>query len=335
MTKTNLPDTFRALVLREKESGGHSARMETLRTGELPGLDVTVKIHYSGLNFKDGLAVTGKGKIVRQFPFVPGIDFAGEVVESANPAYRPGDPVILTGWGVGERSWGGFAEYARVKAEWLVPLPDGLNAEQAMGIGTAGLTAMLSVLELERHVNPDAKLPVLVTGAAGGVGSLGVAILAAAGYRVTASTGRPETADYLRKLGAEAILDRKELLKPAKPLDNQEWQGALDTVGGTVLSHVLSKTAYGGTVAACGLAGGSDLPATVFPFILRGVRLIGIDSVMAPFERRLEAWQRLAALLPRLRLQEVAEVRPLDDAADCCEAIMDGRIRGRVVFKVI
>jgi acrylyl-CoA reductase (NADPH) len=329
-----IPESFKALVLREKEGGGIAAVLESVRPDELPKLDVTVKVQYSGLNYKDGLAVTGKGKIVRQFPFVPGIDMAGEGVESASPSYRPGDMVILTGWGVGERSWGGFSEYARVKAEWLVPMPDELNAEQAMGIGTAGLTAMLSVLELERHVSRDAKLPILVTGAAGGVGSLAVAILAASGYTVTASTGRTEAADYLKQLGADAVLDRNELLKSVKPLDIQEWQGAVDTVGGTILSHILSKTAYGGTVTACGLAGGSDLPATVFPFILRGIRLIGIDSVMAPFEVRQEAWTRLAGILPRLQLPVVTELRTLDEAAASCEAIMNGQIRGRVVFKV-
>ncbi|WP_438445284.1 MDR family oxidoreductase [Gorillibacterium sp. sgz5001074] len=329
-----VPELFQGLVVRKEEDGALTARMEQVKREELPPYDVTVKVQYSGLNYKDGLAVTGRGKIIRQFPFVPGVDFAGTVMESANPAYRPGDSVILTGWGVGERSWGGYAEYASVKSEWLVPLPDGLDAESAMGIGTAGLTAMLSVMELERHADRRSELPILVTGAAGGVGSMAVALLAAEGYPVTAVTGRPETAEYLRSLGATAILDRSELLQPAKPLDTQLWQGAVDTVGGPILAHVLSHTAYDGTVAACGLAGGSDLPATVFPFILRGVRLIGVDSVMAPYAKRVEAWTRLAGLLPRLHLGEVAVTKPLSEAKVACEAIMEGKVRGRIVFRV-
>lgn len=335
MNETNAVETFRGFVLRESEGGGIIGAIETLHQTDLPQLDVLVRVLYSGLNYKDGLAVTGKGKIVRKFPFVPGIDFAGEVVESANPTYKPGDRVILTGWGVGERSWGGYAEYARVKSEWLVPLPDGLSPEQAMGIGTGGLTAMLAVMELEKHVAPEAAgLPVLVTGAAGGVGSFSVALLSSLGYSVKASTGRPEQEEYLRGLGAERIIDRQELLAPAKPLDSQEWQGAVDTVGGATLAHLLSKTAYGGTVTACGLAGGSDLPTSVFPFILRGVRLIGIDSVMAPYELRVEAWKRLVSLFPALPLSNVVETKGLEDIPAACEAIMNGQIRGRLVFRI-
>lgn len=329
-----VPEKFDGWVVRREEAGELKARMEPIKREDLPALPVTVKVRFSGLNYKDGLAVTGRGKIIRQFPFVPGIDFAGTVVESADPAYKPGDQVILTGWGVGERSWGGFAEYARVKSEWLVPLPDGMDAESAMAIGTAGLTATLAVMELERHLDPASSLPMLVTGAAGGVGSMAVALLAAAGYSVTAATGRPETEAYLRRLGASAILERSALLQPAKPLDAQLWQGAVDTVGGTLLANVLSQTVYGGAVAACGLAAGTELPATVFPFILRGIRLIGIDSVMAPYAKRVEAWSRLAAWLPQLHLSEIAVTKPLSEAKAAWEAIMDGQVRGRIVFRV-
>lgn len=321
--------TFKALIL---EAEGQP-QLREIDEAELPAGDVQVRVEYSSLNFKDGLAITNQAKVIRRYPMIPGIDFAGTVVESASPAYRPGDPVILTGWGVGETHWGGMAQMARVKAEWLVPLPPGMSPLQAMGIGTAGFTAMLAVMALEAH-RLSREREVVVTGAAGGVGSVAVAILARLGYRVAASTGRPETHDYLRSLGAATILDRTEFTAPAKPLESERWAGGVDTVGGEILAKVLAQTAYGGSVAVCGNARSPKLETTVFPFILRGVNLLGVDSVMCPREKRLEAWERLARDLPREKLEEAIHVAPLAEVPRLAQEILQGRIRGRVVVDV-
>ena len=292
---------------------------------------MTVRVAYSTLNYKDALAITGKGPVVRSFPMVPGIDFAGVVEHSDDPAYGVGDGVVLNGWGVGEQHWGGLAGKARVKGGWLVPLQAPFTVRQAMAIGTAGYTAMLCVLALERHgVAPD-KGDVLVTGAAGGVGSVAVAVLSKLGYRVAAVTGRPEEADYLTSLGAKEVLDRAQFSQPGKPLSKERWAGAVDVVGGQVLANVCSAMAYRGTVAACGLAGGMSLPATVAPFILRGVTLAGIDSVMCPREERLEAWRRLAADLDPDKLASITEEIALPEVIPAAERLVAGRIRGRIV----
>lgn len=323
--------TFKALVV---ESGDpYTAHIRQARLDELPPGEVLVRVAYSSLNYKDGLAITGAGKVIRNFPMVPGIDLAGTVLESASPEYKPGDPVILTGWGVGERHWGGLSELARVRAEWLVPLPEGLTLQQAMGIGTAGFTAMLAVMALEAH-SIDPAREVLVTGAAGGVGSLAVALLAQRGYRVVASTGRVQEEAYLKSLGAHEILDRAALGAPSKPLESERFGGAVDTVGGAVLAGVLPRMAYGGSVAACGNAGGVKLETTVFPFILRGVNLLGIDSVMCPKEKRLRAWQRLARELPKPLLEATLQTVSLEEVPALAQAILQGQVRGRVVVKL-
>ncbi|MCC9002634.1 MAG: oxidoreductase, partial [Candidatus Competibacter sp.] len=302
------PTTFRALVLDQRD-GQTVADLTQLTDADLPPEQVLVAVEYSSLNYKDGLAVTGKGKIVRRFPLVPGIDLAGTVLESASSAYRSGDRVVLTGWGVGESFWGGYAQRARVKAEWLTPLPDSLGTRQAMAIGTAGFTAMLCVLALEQAgVKPDGAKPVLVTGASGGVGSVAVALLAQLGYRIAAVTGRLENEAYLRELGATEFIDRETMNQPCRPLEGQRWSGVVDTVGGRVLARALAETDYGGAVAACGLAGGIDLPTTVMPFILRGVKLLGVDSVLCPPEPRRVAWARLARDLPAAVLERMTEV---------------------------
>lgn len=328
MTET----TFKALVLRQADKQT-VARLETLSTADLPDGDVLVAVEYSGLNYKDGLAVTGKGKIVRRFPLVPGIDLAGTVLESASPDYKPGDKVVLTGWGVGERYWGGYSQRQRVRSDWLVPLPSGLDTRQAMAIGTAGFTAMLCVLALEQAgVSPAADKPVLVTGASGGVGSVAVALLAHLGYQVTAVTGRPENQDYLRTLGASGFVGREEMAAPARPLETQRWVGAVDTVGGKILARVLAEIDYGGSVAACGLAGGTELPTTVMPFILRGVALLGVDSVMCPLPRRRQSWARLAQDLPVERLEHITQPATLEQVPRLAEEILAGKVRGRVVI---
>jgi acrylyl-CoA reductase (NADPH) len=301
----------------------------------LPDGDVTVAVTYSSLNYKDGLAVTGQGRIVRSYPMVPGIDLAGTVLASESPDYKPGDEVVLTGWGVGERHWGGYAEMARVKSAWLVPLPRELTARQAMALGTAGFTAMLSVMALEEHgVGPHGR-PVIVTGAAGGVGSVAVALLAQRGYTVAASTGRSELHDYLKGLGASEIIERAALAAPStRPLESERWGGGVDTVGSTTLAAVLRTTAYGGSVAACGLAGGNDLPTTVLPFILRAVNLLGIDSVLCPPDRRRTAWERLARDVPSDTLNRITQVAPLADVPRLAGEILQGRVRGRVIIDV-
>jgi len=328
----HIADTFNALVL-EQQDGMTQAAFKQLRTDDLPPGDVLVAVQYSSLNYKDGLAVTGRGKVVRSFPMVPGIDLAGVIEESSHPQFQPGDQVILTGWGVGERFWGGFAQRARVKGEWLLPLPAGLTLQRAMALGTAGLTAMLCVLALEEHgVTPDAG-EVVVTGASGGVGSVAVAVLASLGYNVTASSGRGH--EYLQSLGARQVIDRSVLGTPSKkPLESERWAGAVDTVGGETLAGVLRTMAYGGSAAACGLAGGNGLPTTVLPFILRAVNLLGIDSVMCPNARRQMAWQRLVHDLPLATLDQMTTVTALSDVPQLSTDILEGRVRGRVVVDV-
>jgi acrylyl-CoA reductase (NADPH) len=322
---------FRALVLHE-EGGKVVPRLESLDDSRLPQGDVTVAVEYSTLNYKDGMILQGIGRLVRQYPHVPGIDFAGTVERSDSPAFAPGDKVILTGWRVGESHWGGFAERARVKADWLVRRPDGLSAEQAMAIGTAGFTAMLAVTALERHgLRPNGG-DVLVTGAAGGVGSIAVALLAALGCRVAASTGRPELRDYLEGLGAAELVERAALAaRPARPLDRERWAGAVDAVGGNTLATILTQPKYRASVAACGLAGGSDLPASVIPFLLRGVNLLGIDSVMCPTDERTLAWARLARDLPLDRLAAMTQKVKLSQLAALAPRILSGEVRGRIV----
>lgn len=324
--------SFRALVLHE-EGGKVVPRLETLDESRLPPGDVTVAVEYSTLNYKDGMILEGQGRLVRAYPHVPGVDFAGTVLASDSPEFRPGDPVILTGWRVGELHWGGYAERARVPASFLVRRPKGLSAKQAMAIGTAGFTAMLAVIVLERHaLKPDAG-EVLITGAAGGVGSIAVSLLAALGYRVAASTGRPELRDYLVGLGAAELIDRAALAaKPTRPLDRERWAGVIDAVGGMTLATVLTQLKYRASVAACGLAGGSDLPATVIPFLLRGVNLLGIDSVMCPHDERVEAWRRLARDLPLDKLAALTETVPLADVPGLAPRILKGEVRGRIVI---
>ncbi len=323
---------FRALVARE-EGGRQSVALETLTDADLPAADVTVDVEFSSFNYKDGLALAGRNRILRHYPIIPGIDFAGTVAQSASPRFRPGDKVVLTGFGVGENWSGGFAERARVKSAWLVALPAGLDTRQAMAIGTAGFTAMLAVLALERHGIAKGG-EVLVTGAAGGVGSIAVRLLSRLGYRVTALTGRPAERDFLESLGAGAILERAAYQAPGKPLQAERWQGAVDSVGGTILANVLAATAYGGAVAACGLAGGADLPTSVFPFILRGVALLGIESVQCPLALREEAWRRLARGLTAADLAAVTEEIGLGDLPARAEAILAGQVRGRTVVNV-
>jgi acrylyl-CoA reductase (NADPH) len=326
--------SFPALLLSEAE-GKVSQALTTLSDADLPEGDVTVAVEYSTVNYKDGMVVNGLGRLVRNYPHVPGIDFAGTVEASDDGRYKPGDKVVLTGWHVGERHWGGYAGKARVKADWLVPLPDGLSTKQAMAVGTAGFTAMLCVQGLEAHgVTPD-KGTVLVTGAAGGVGSVAVAILAKLGYTVAASTGRPEQADFLKNLGASEIVERAELAEPSgKPLDAERWAGCVDTVGSTTLATVLSQMAYGGSVAACGLAGGPKLETTVIPFLLRGVNLLGIDSVVQPYAPRVAAWQRVASDLPLDKLDALTETTGLGGVPNAANAILKGGIRGRLVVDV-
>jgi acrylyl-CoA reductase (NADPH) len=324
--------SFRALVLHE-EGGKIVPRLEILDESRLSAGEVTVAVEYSTLNYKDGMILEGQGRLVRAYPHVPGVDFAGTVLASDWPEFRPGDPVILTGWRVGELHWGGYAERARVPASFLVRRPEGLSALQAMAIGTAGFTAMLAVIALERHgLKPDAG-DVLVTGAAGGVGSIAVSLLSALGYRVAASTGRPELRDYLVGLGAAELIDRAALAaKPTRPLDRERWAGVIDAVGGMTLATVLTQLKYRASVAACGLAGGSDLPATVIPFLLRGVNLLGIDSVMCPHDERVEAWRRLARDLPLDKLEALTETVPLADVPALAPRILKGEVRGRIVI---
>jgi acrylyl-CoA reductase (NADPH) len=324
---------FRALVLRE-EDGKVAPRLETVDDARLPPGEVTVGVEYSTLNYKDALILQGLGRLVRQYPHVPGIDFAGTVERSESPDFAPGDSVILTGWRVGETHWGGYAEKARAKAGWLVRRPAALSARQAMAIGTAGFTAMLAVIALERHGLEPGAGDVLVTGAAGGLGSVALALLSRLGHRVVASTGRPQEKAYLEGLGAAELIDRATLAaKPSRPLDSERWAGAIDAVGGTTLATILTQLKYRASVAACGLAGGSDLPASVIPFLLRGVNLLGIDSVMCPRPERIEAWDRLARDLPLERLDAMTSVVPLSALPTLAPKLLGGQIRGRVVVE--
>jgi len=327
---------FNALVVRkDEESGKTSAAVEQIGLDDLPEGNVTVAVDYSTVNYKDGLCIGPGGGLVRSYPHVPGIDFAGTVESSEDARYKPGDKVVLTGWRVGENRWGGYAQKARVPADYLVPLPEGLTTRQAMAVGTAGFTAMLAVMALEDHgLSPD-KGEVLVTGAAGGVGSVATAILASLGYDVAGVTGRPEQEDYLKGLGAKRIVAREEINETVKrPLESETWAGCVDAVGGAMLARVLGQMKYGGSVSAVGLAGGAGLPATVIPFLLRGVNLLGIDSVMQPFENRQRAWQRIAADLPMDKLEAMVHPAVLSDLPDLGRAILKGGVRGRVVVDV-
>jgi acrylyl-CoA reductase (NADPH) len=322
------------LVTRDDATRLQSCALAELTDADLMPGDVTVAVEWSTVNYKDGLAVTGRSPVVRRFPLVPGIDFAGTVIASDSPDFAAGDPVLLNGWGVGETHFGGYAAKARVKSGWLLERPAGLDARTAMAIGTAGYTAMLAVLALEGAGLTPAAGPVVVTGAAGGVGSTAISILARLGYTVAAVTGRPEEADYLASLGASEIITRAELAGPVKPLAKERWAGAIDSVGSTTLANVLSQIRYGGAVAACGLAGGMDLPTSVAPFILRGVSLLGVDSSMAPKPKRVRAYDRLMTDLDRSRLDAMTREIALADVPQAAEAILAGRVRGRTVVKV-
>jgi len=324
---------FKALVASKGPSGPNLAWQE-LGEADLMEGDVLVHVSHSTINYKDGLAITGKAPVIRRWPMIPGIDFAGTVVSSSHPDFKGGEPVILNGWGAGETHFGGYAQMARVKAGWLLRMPPQFTPAQSMAIGTAGYTAMLCVLALERHGVKPASGPVLVTGAAGGVGSVAIALLAKLGYQVSAATGRKAQAAYLKELGAAEIIDRAELAKPARPLAKERWAGVVDAVGGHTLANALSMTQYGGTVAACGLAGGMDLATSVAPFILRGVTLAGIDSVMAPMAIRTEAWARLASDLDRAKLAAMSETRPAADLVPLAREILAGRVRGRIVLEM-
>jgi acrylyl-CoA reductase (NADPH) len=325
--------TFKAIRI-DKVDKGTTATLTQFDETDLMEGDVMVRVEWSTLNYKDGLAVTGKAPVVRRFPMIAGIDFAGTVEQSSHPTWKAGDKVVCNGWGMGETHLGAYAEKARVKGDWLVRLPDGLSTREAMAIGTAGYTAMLSVLALEHHGLSPQSGPIVVTGAAGGVGSVATAVLSKLGYHVIASTGRMSEADYLKGLGAAEVIDRNELSGPAKPLAKERWAGGIDSVGSTTLANVLSMTKYGGAIAACGLAAGMDLPTSVAPFILRGVCLLGIDSVMCPIERRRIAWSRLASDLDRGKLADITQEIGLDQVIDFGAKILAGQVRGRIVVKI-
>jgi acrylyl-CoA reductase (NADPH) len=325
--------TFKAIVI-DKADTGQTVRLTDFDEKDLMDGDVTVRVEWSTVNYKDGLAITGKAPVVRRFPMIAGVDFAGTVESSTHPNWKPGDQVVLNGWGLGETHLGAYAEKARVKGDWLVRRPPGISAREAMAIGTAGYTAMLAVMALERAGIDPSRGPVIVTGAAGGVGSVAVALLAKLGYAVAASTGRTEEAAYLKGLGAGEIIDRNELTGPARPLAKERWVGGIDAVGSTTLANVLSMIRYGGAVAACGLAGGMDLPTTVAPFILRGVSLIGIDSVMCPLPCREAAWRRLEADLDREKIAVMANEIGLDEVIAAGRRIVEGKVRGRIVVKI-
>jgi len=324
---------FRALILTEQD-GKVAAGFETRRIEELPPGEVLVRVRWSTLNYKDGMILNGLGRLVRSYPHIPGVDFSGTVEESSSAEWQKGDEVILTGWRVGEARWGGYAEYARVPANYLVRVPDGMTAKRAMTIGTAGFTSMLAVMALERHGLTPAGGEVLVTGAGGGVGSVAVAILAKQGYRVVGSSGRPETHDFLKSLGAAEIVDRAVLAAPGKPLQSERWAGVVDAVGGTTLASALAQMKYRGSVAACGLAGGAELATTVIPFLLRGVNLLGIDSVLSPLPERQEAWRRLASEVPAELLDSLTETIPFAALPEYGGRILKGQTRGRVVVEI-
>lgn len=324
-------DRFQALIASKSDAGQQVAWQELTQADLMEG-DVIVRVSHSTVNYKDGLALTGKAPVIRRWPMIPGIDFAGTVLSSSHAGFKAGDEVILNGWGCGETHYGGYTQVARVKGDWLVRKPDAFAPAEAMAIGTAGYTAMLCVLALERHGVTPAKGPVIVTGAAGGVGSVAIALLGKLGYRVIAATGRAGEADYLKALGASEIIDRAELAGPARPIGKERWAGGVDAVGSNTLANVLSMTMYGGTVAACGLAQGMDLPTSVAPFILRGVTLAGVDSVMAPKAVRVEAWNRLARDLDRAKLAAMSVTRPAQDVVALAPDILAGKVRGRMVL---
>jgi acrylyl-CoA reductase (NADPH) len=326
--------TFRAIRI-DKAEKGTTAALTQFDDAELMDGDVTVRVEYSTLNYKDGLAVTGKAPVVRRFPMIAGVDLAGTVEQSSHPQWKAGDKVICTGWGLGETHLGAYAERARVKGDWLVRLPETMSARDAMAIGTAGFTAMLAVLALEKQGVSPKHGPVVVTGAAGGVGSVATAVLSKLGHHVIASTGRMSEAPYLKSLGAAEVIDRSELSGPAKPLAKERWAGGIDSVGSVTLANLLSMTKYGGAIAACGLAGGMDLPSSVAPFILRGVCLLGIDSVMCPIGQRKVAWDRLAGDLDRVKLTEITHEIGLDQVIDAGAKILAGQVRGRIVVKIL
>jgi acrylyl-CoA reductase (NADPH) len=325
--------SFRALLV-SKTDGGQTVAWQDLAETDLMDGDVLVRVSHSTINYKDGLALTGKVPVIRRWPMIPGIDLAGTVVSSTHPELKSGDPVLLNGWGLGETHYGGYAQVARVKGDWLIKIPPQFSAAEAMAIGTAGYTAMLCVLALERNGLAPSKGPVLVTGAAGGVGSVAIALLAKLGYHVVASTGRSSENTYLQKLGAAEIIDRAELASPARPLGKERWAGAVDAVGSHTLANVLSMTKYGGTVAACGLAQGMDLTTSVAPFILRGVTLAGVDSVMAPKASRSAAWERLARDLDKDKLRSMTVTRPAADVVGLAPDILAGKVRGRIVLEL-
>lgn len=328
-----MSDEFSALVAEERD-GQTTISLQSVQRDRLPEGDVLVRVAYSSLNYKDALALTGKGKIIRGFPMIPGIDLSGTVETSSSPAFHPGDEVILTGWGIGERHWGGYSQMARVRSDWLVPLPAGLSLQQAMGIGTAGFTAMLAVMALEDAGLRTGGREVVVTGATGGVGSIAVALLARQGYEVVGVSGKPDAADYLRQLGAKLVISREDALPSGGPLASERWAGAVDTVGGDTLAGVIRAMARAGAVAACGNAGGVALNTTVLPFILRGVSVLGIDSVMCPQGRRRRVWQRLAADLPHDALERVTRVIPLRDTPAAANEMLQGKTHGRTVVDV-
>ncbi|MDO9013636.1 MAG: MDR family oxidoreductase [Polynucleobacter sp.] len=324
---------FKAIVI-NKDDKGYRAELGQLEESALPAGDVRVRVQYSTLNYKDGLAITGKGPVVRSFPMVPGIDFAGEVLESASPEFKVGDAVLLNGWGVGEGHWGGLAQQARVKADWLIPLPKGFTAKQALAIGTAGYTAMLCVMALQKHGVKPADGEVLVTGAAGGVGSFAIALLSKLGFTVVASSGRPQETEYLRSLGATEVIDRSSLSEPGKPLARERWAAVVDSVGSHTLVNACAATKSEGAVAACGLAQGMDFPGTVAPFILRGVTLYGINSVTVPKAKRIAAYEQLSALVDLKTLDAISHEISLGEAIEYADALMKGNVRGRVIVDV-
>ena len=324
---------FKAILI-NKDDQGYRAQLSDVDESTLPDGDVRVKVHYSTLNYKDGLAITGKGPIVRQFPMIPGIDLTGEVIESKSPEFKIGDLVILNGWGVGESHWGGLAQLARVKSEWLIPLPKAFTPKQSLAIGTAGYTAMLCIMALQRHGLKPSDGEILVTGAAGGVGSFAISLMHQLGFTVVASSGRPEEAPYLKSLGAIEVIDRASLSQPGKPLAKERWAGVIDSVGSHTLANACAATKANGAVAACGLAQGMDFPATVAPFILRGITLYGINSVTQPKQQRIEAWDQLASLCKPDQLMTIAKEISLGESIQCAENLIEGKVRGRVIVDV-
>ena len=324
---------FKAILV-NKDDQGYRAELAQVDESSLPEGDVRVKVLYSTLNYKDGLAITGKGPVVRSFPMVPGIDFAGEVLESSSTDFKVGDMVLLNGWGVGEGHWGGLAQQARVKSDWLIPLPKGLTAKQALAIGTAGYTAMLCVMALEKHGTKPSDGEVLVTGAAGGVGSIAIALLSKLGFKVVASTGRMAEAEYLKKLGATEVIDRASLSAPGKPLAKERWAAVVDSVGSHTLANACAQTKSDGAVAACGLAQGMDFPSTVAPFILRGVTLYGVNSVTVPRGKRIAAYEQLSKLLDLKTLDEISHEISLADSIEYAQKLMAGNVRGRLIVDV-